>query len=432
MSQDGWMWQGRQEHGWFGHGTKPRSGPAGGGNGRGHAYGTAPATLDERIRALGYAAIAGLPASKRHHPAASFDGSALERLVGAMRVWVGGLGLDHATFAARYFDRPPSSPVVGHLRRATEIVAGATTSAEMRAATDALVDGMLAVGLDGWPRVLRDAYERAMAAGPAAPLVRPVRDGSSAAGAAAGFLAPAARSGLLARVLGAALRLAGPEVAAVGVLLAAGVFRHPEHVRFTAPRVAGRPDARAVMDWRTNRIAVAVPGPRGGEPRVALFGMRFVVREGHPTYQVLDAQGQVVGRLSQDGEVFFLPAGERELARAQAAAPETRPGSGIETRDDDERALVAAMLAQGKSTQEIQAALDARRNGPGGGRPGHTTGQASGRSIGILPNADVAVIDLRKLSGYSLNPNHPEGGHKARVFAAALGFTQEHSEQLSE
>jgi SPP1 gp7 family putative phage head morphogenesis protein len=38
-----------------------------------------------------------------------------------------------------------------------------------------------------------------------------------------------------------------------------------------------------------------------------------------------------------------------------------------------------------------------------------------------LPGADRAVLDVRKLAGYALNPDHPVGGHKARVMAAALG-----------
>ncbi|WP_200235400.1 DUF6883 domain-containing protein [Thiohalocapsa halophila] len=40
-----------------------------------------------------------------------------------------------------------------------------------------------------------------------------------------------------------------------------------------------------------------------------------------------------------------------------------------------------------------------------------------------LPNANQAVVDLEKLRGYCLNPAHPRGRHKARVFAAALGIT---------
>src|SRR5437879_5433438 len=47
-----------------------------------------------------------------------------------------------------------------------------------------------------------------------------------------------------------------------------------------------------------------------------------------------------------------------------------------------------------------------------------------------LPNAERAVVDIRKLRDYSLNPEHDEGKHKARVFRAALNFTQEDAERL--
>jgi hypothetical protein len=40
-----------------------------------------------------------------------------------------------------------------------------------------------------------------------------------------------------------------------------------------------------------------------------------------------------------------------------------------------------------------------------------------------LPNADRAAVDVARLRDYSLNPAHGKGKHKARVFAAALGFT---------
>lgn len=35
-----------------------------------------------------------------------------------------------------------------------------------------------------------------------------------------------------------------------------------------------------------------------------------------------------------------------------------------------------------------------------------------------LPNGDRAIVDIRKLSGYCLNPHHSRGRNKARVFAA--------------
>jgi hypothetical protein len=47
-----------------------------------------------------------------------------------------------------------------------------------------------------------------------------------------------------------------------------------------------------------------------------------------------------------------------------------------------------------------------------------------------LPNGDRAVIPIEKLLGYCLNPNHPKGKHKARVFKSALGITADNVEQL--
>ena len=41
----------------------------------------------------------------------------------------------------------------------------------------------------------------------------------------------------------------------------------------------------------------------------------------------------------------------------------------------------------------------------------------------LLPDADRAFIDLRKLTEYSLWPDHPVGGHKAILFQSALGIT---------
>jgi len=37
---------------------------------------------------------------------------------------------------------------------------------------------------------------------------------------------------------------------------------------------------------------------------------------------------------------------------------------------------------------------------------------------------------IRKLRDYCLNPLHPEGKHKARLFAAALGLTADDAEEL--
>jgi filamentous hemagglutinin len=50
----------------------------------------------------------------------------------------------------------------------------------------------------------------------------------------------------------------------------------------------------------------------------------------------------------------------------------------------------------------------------------------------LLRNAHRAVIDARKIANYALNPNNPVGRHKARVFAAALGFDRSNVHLLIE
>ncbi len=47
-----------------------------------------------------------------------------------------------------------------------------------------------------------------------------------------------------------------------------------------------------------------------------------------------------------------------------------------------------------------------------------------------LPNADRAVAEIEKLRDYCLNPVHPRGRHKARVFLSSCGMTGDHAEDL--
>jgi hypothetical protein len=47
-----------------------------------------------------------------------------------------------------------------------------------------------------------------------------------------------------------------------------------------------------------------------------------------------------------------------------------------------------------------------------------------------LPRGEDAIVDRKKLTGYCLNPDHPRGKHKARVFGTALGITAENVDDL--
>jgi hypothetical protein len=49
-----------------------------------------------------------------------------------------------------------------------------------------------------------------------------------------------------------------------------------------------------------------------------------------------------------------------------------------------------------------------------------------------LPHGERTVIEIEKLPEYSLNPMHPRGKHKARVFQAALGLTLADADWLRE
>jgi hypothetical protein len=48
----------------------------------------------------------------------------------------------------------------------------------------------------------------------------------------------------------------------------------------------------------------------------------------------------------------------------------------------------------------------------------------------LLPNGENAVVDIRKLRDYCLNPDNPRGSNKARVFSSALGLTVAEAEVL--
>ena len=50
---------------------------------------------------------------------------------------------------------------------------------------------------------------------------------------------------------------------------------------------------------------------------------------------------------------------------------------------------------------------------------------------GYLLNAKHAVIDPKKMVSYALNPNHPHGGNKARVFESALGYNPSNVDTLA-
>ncbi len=48
----------------------------------------------------------------------------------------------------------------------------------------------------------------------------------------------------------------------------------------------------------------------------------------------------------------------------------------------------------------------------------------------LIPNAENAIVDIRKLRDYCLNPEHDEGKHKALLFSRVFGMTAEDLHQI--
>ena len=133
------MWHGRQQHMWFGHGTKPH-GEAD------HGSGGVPASLDERIRLLSLTAFAGLPASKRAHPHSRFNGVRTGHLRTAMRTWIAGRRLSRQDFAQTMFGAHADSPGLRGFHDSALSLGDATRRTHLRDATDEFASGMLGVG----------------------------------------------------------------------------------------------------------------------------------------------------------------------------------------------------------------------------------------------------------------------------------------------
>ncbi len=137
-----WEDQGRQAHGWFGHGTAVESQPE-------PIF--EPAGLERRIDTVAHGAQMHLPRKDWHRSAIAFDGRRLEQIRRAMLAWVAARGFDDATFAARFADPRASDAAIQVLRAAADATRTATTHQGLMAASAQFAAGMLVVGLDRWP-----------------------------------------------------------------------------------------------------------------------------------------------------------------------------------------------------------------------------------------------------------------------------------------
>jgi hypothetical protein len=153
----GWEDQGRQEHGWFSHGTSGKSGtpPESGGSGE-----RVP-DLGDRIRFTAFAALGRLPPAARPLFEARLNGGGLERLQQAATAWAAAAGLPLTEFQRRLLDGTGGAPVAALLHRVARTIAQASGTDDLSPAVVALADAVQRVGVESWPRFVRAAAERA-------------------------------------------------------------------------------------------------------------------------------------------------------------------------------------------------------------------------------------------------------------------------------
>lgn len=153
-----WLDQGRQEHGWFGHGTAPPRFDEKAGSDD-DLFG--PGEVQQRFTATIHGAIAALPANLRARAEARNDKTTVGRLGDLMTARVLASRLDQAAFADKFLGRSADDPVVVELRAAASGAAFAKSHADLGEAARHLANAEQAVGLDQWQRFLVDAKERA-------------------------------------------------------------------------------------------------------------------------------------------------------------------------------------------------------------------------------------------------------------------------------
>ena len=153
-----WIYQGRQYHQWFGHGTAPRddTDPVRPGS----LFD--PASVAQRLDyAIGHV-IGAASRNERSRWETRLGGSSRESLKTLVAAWYGARGKSRDTFRGQLLDPYTSDATVDQLRRAAKGIVEGRTHEQLGAAGEALASAAFKIGLDAWPRFLGDSQRQAM------------------------------------------------------------------------------------------------------------------------------------------------------------------------------------------------------------------------------------------------------------------------------
>jgi len=248
------------------------------------------------------------------------------------------------------------APGIDAFVKAGGVIHAVGSHADLREATDLVGRSAQQMGLHRFQPFLRRADDHLTQTGGMIALLRDVPAPAPAAPPAS--TTPAGPRLPLPGQLGPLLRtvLRGASLAAVAALLDAFTSRAEEQqIRDAIERFKLDPsnpaDAAAALAfrWAQSKGPWLFDTPQTGPAMQAMAEHVMRAVQADPTLLNRALAGDAAGLASLN-------------AAAQDAAV---PGSGIETRTDEERSLVAQMMNEGKSGAEIQAALDELRKRAG-------------------------------------------------------------------
>jgi hypothetical protein len=250
------------------------------------------------------------------------------------------LPLGLPAIASRIFGKEPDAPGIDGFAQAAGLLRNGRDSADLRAATDALGKAAQEIGLDHFKAFLRGTDEHLAERGGLVVLVRDMPAPELPSTKTPFRMPPPPLSG---RIPWGTMAVG----AAAAALPAVSDLIQRENVKDTIERfgldVAKPADVTAAYAflWAQDHGPWLFDTPQTGPAMLAMATRVMRAAQANP-----DLFGRAV-------------AGD-EAAQKQFSAViiGPTPGSGIETRNDAERALVAQMMSQGTNGMEIQAALD--------------------------------------------------------------------------
>ena len=156
VANESWMYQGRQYHQWFGHGTgpkktePPRSGSL-----------FDPLSAGLRVDYASYSLVAHSPRDQRSRWEQRISGANRDSLKTAVAAWYRASALSRDAFRTRFLNPYTSDEVVDNLRSATQGMIEGRTYDDLAKAGEDLTAAAQKVGIDSWPRFINDASHRA-------------------------------------------------------------------------------------------------------------------------------------------------------------------------------------------------------------------------------------------------------------------------------